>query len=84
MKPTDREQKFTLLSWSTAVRTGLLGGFVGFWAAFFLPFFFATPSGDIHFYLGLFFLMIGALLGIVCGAAVGLRIVRIFRGPNRH
>jgi hypothetical protein len=39
MKPTDREQKFTLLSWSTAVLTGLLGDFVGFWAAFFLPFF---------------------------------------------
>ena len=89
MKPTDREQKSTLLSWSTAVLTCLLtcllGGFVGFWAAglFFtvLRLFGGGQQGRTDI-LGEG--AIGALLGIVCGVAVGLRIVRIFRGPNRH
>ncbi len=86
MKPTDREQKFTLLSWSTAVLTCLLtcslGGFVGFYAGPFLLLFGGGQQGYMDMYSGLVFSIIGALLGIVCGAAVGLRIVRSF--PDRE
>lgn len=94
MKPTDHEQKFTLGSRSTAVLTGLLGGgFVGFWAGVLSlqgliliePYVGGRgPSASIGTgILGLCFGMIGALLGSVCGAAVGLRWTTTLTDPVR-
>lgn len=94
MKPTDREQKLTLASRFNAVLTGFLGGgFVGFWAGvlFLQGLILIEPDvggrGPLAFIdngiLGLGFGMIGALLGSVCGSAVGLRWTTTLTDPVR-